>query len=159
VGACGASSWIRHPTIRTLGCCYVWPWSSATSIPLGEGAQAGRAAFAAPEPSRFPPSRAVLPARAGCGDGVAALGIQDARGGPRYDVGGDRVHSGRTGLYGDDDGNLVALDSRSGKDLWHFYTGHTLTLADDFPADGRPVRDNRAESDVFTFALFRGEGK
>ncbi len=27
---------------------------------------------------------------------------------------------------GDDDGNLIALDSQSGKHLWHFFTGHTL---------------------------------
>ncbi len=61
---------------------------------------------------------------------------------------------------GDDDGNLVALDSRSGKDLWHFYTGHTLYASPmTFQLDGRQYVTIAAESDVFTFALFRGEGK
>ncbi len=61
---------------------------------------------------------------------------------------------------GDDDGNLVALDSRSGKDLWHFYTGHTLYASPmTFQLDGRQYVTIAAESDVFTFALFRGAGK
>ncbi len=57
---------------------------------------------------------------------------------------------------GDDDGNLVALDAKSGKDLWHFYTGHTLTASPmTFQVDGRQYVTIAAESDVFTFALFQ----
>ena len=57
---------------------------------------------------------------------------------------------------GDDDGNLVALDSRTGKDLWHFSMGHTLTASPmTFQVDGRQYVTIAAESDIFTFALFR----
>ena len=61
---------------------------------------------------------------------------------------------------GDDDGNLVALDSRTGKDLWHFSMGHTLTASPmTFQVDGRQYVTIAAESDIFTFALFRGGAK
>ncbi len=57
---------------------------------------------------------------------------------------------------GDDDGNLVALDSRTGADLWHFYTGHPLYASPmTFQVDGRQYVTIAAESDIFTFALFR----
>jgi alcohol dehydrogenase (cytochrome c) len=56
---------------------------------------------------------------------------------------------------GDDDGNLVALDAASGRDLWHFPTGHTLYASPiTYEIDGRQYVTIAAESDVFTFALF-----
>jgi len=56
---------------------------------------------------------------------------------------------------GDDDGNLVALDARTGKDLWHFSTGHSLYASPvTFMVDGKQYVTIAAESDVFTFALF-----
>ena len=57
---------------------------------------------------------------------------------------------------GDDDGNLVALDSRTGADLWHFYTGHTVYASPmTFQMNGRQYVTIAAESDIFTFALFQ----
>jgi len=57
---------------------------------------------------------------------------------------------------GDDDGNLVALDARSGEDLWHFCTGHTLYASPmTFMLHGRQYVTIAAESDIFTFALFQ----
>ena len=55
-----------------------------------------------------------------------------------------------------DDGNLVALDSRTGKDLWHFYTGHPLYASPmTFQVNGRQYVTIAAESDIFTFGLFQ----
>jgi alcohol dehydrogenase (cytochrome c) len=56
---------------------------------------------------------------------------------------------------GDDDGNLVALDAVSGKDLWHFSTGHSLFASPaTYMVDGKQYVTIAAESDVFTFGLF-----
>ena len=56
---------------------------------------------------------------------------------------------------GDDDGNLVAVDARTGKDLWHFSTGHGLFASPaTYMVDGRQYVTIATESDVFTFGLF-----
>ncbi len=58
-------------------------------------------------------------------------------------------------FFGDDDGQLVALDARTGKHLWHFYTGQVLTASPvTFVADGKQYVTIAAETDVFTFGLF-----
>jgi alcohol dehydrogenase (cytochrome c) len=56
---------------------------------------------------------------------------------------------------GDDDGNLVALDAATGRDLWHFQTGHTLYASPvTYEIDGKQYVTIAAESDIFTFGLF-----
>lgn len=56
---------------------------------------------------------------------------------------------------GDDDGNLVALDARTGKDLWHFATGHYLYASPvTYMVNGKQYVTIATESDVFTFGLF-----
>jgi alcohol dehydrogenase (cytochrome c) len=56
---------------------------------------------------------------------------------------------------GDDDGNLVALDSRTGTDLWHFSTGQTLYASPiTFEVDGKQYVTIAGEADIFTFGLF-----
>jgi alcohol dehydrogenase (cytochrome c) len=56
---------------------------------------------------------------------------------------------------GDDDGNLVALDAKTGADLWHFPTGQTLYASPvTFEVDGKQFVTIAAESDIFTFGLF-----
>ena len=56
---------------------------------------------------------------------------------------------------GDDDGNLVALDAKTGEDLWHFYTGHTLYASPmTYQVNGVQYVSIAAETDIFTFALF-----
>jgi PQQ-dependent dehydrogenase (methanol/ethanol family) len=63
--------------------------------------------------------------------------------------------AGRLVFFGDDDGQLVALDARTGKHLWHFYLGQTLTASPvTFLADGKQYITIAAETDVFTFGLF-----
>jgi alcohol dehydrogenase (cytochrome c) len=56
---------------------------------------------------------------------------------------------------GDDDGNLVALDAKTGKDLWHFSTGRGLFASPvTYMLKGQQYVTIAAESDVFTFGLF-----
>jgi alcohol dehydrogenase (cytochrome c) len=56
---------------------------------------------------------------------------------------------------GDDDGNLVALDAKTGKDLWNFGTGHTLYASPmTYEVDGRQYVTISAETNIFTFGLF-----
>lgn len=58
-------------------------------------------------------------------------------------------------FFGDDDGQLVALDAKTGKHLWHFYMGQLLTASPiTFSVNGKQYVSIAAETDVFTFGLF-----
>ncbi len=58
-------------------------------------------------------------------------------------------------FFGDDDGQLVAVDSKTGKHLWHFYMGQNLTASPiTFSVDGKQYVTLAAATDVFTFGLF-----
>jgi alcohol dehydrogenase (cytochrome c) len=86
---------------------------------------------------------------------TGALRWQHKMPGPATMWAGTVSTAGGLVFTGDDDGNLVALDSTTGKDLWHFYTGHTLYASPiTFEMDGRQYVKIAAESDIFTFALF-----
>lgn len=54
----------------------------------------------------------------------------------------------------DDDGDLVALDAKSGKPLWHFYTGSNLHASPmTFSVDGRQYIAMASGTNLFTFGL------
>jgi alcohol dehydrogenase (cytochrome c) len=54
----------------------------------------------------------------------------------------------------DDDGDLVAVDARTGKDLWHFYMGSNLHASPvTFSAAGRQYITMAAGPNIFTFGL------
>ncbi len=56
---------------------------------------------------------------------------------------------------GDDNGDLVAFDAKSGDDLWHFNTGHTLYSSPvTFSVKGKQYVTIAAESEIITFGLF-----
>jgi alcohol dehydrogenase (cytochrome c) len=58
-------------------------------------------------------------------------------------------------FFGDDDGQLVAVDATTGRHLWHYYLGQNLTASPiTFMADGKQYVTIAAATDVFTFALF-----
>jgi PQQ-dependent dehydrogenase (methanol/ethanol family) len=63
--------------------------------------------------------------------------------------------SGGLVFFGDDDGQLVAVDAASGRHLWHYYLGQNLTASPiTFMADGQQYVTIVAATDVFTFTLF-----
>jgi alcohol dehydrogenase (cytochrome c) len=54
----------------------------------------------------------------------------------------------------DDDGDLVAVDARSGTPLWRFYTGATMHASPmTFSAGGRQYVSIPAGTNLFTFGL------
>jgi alcohol dehydrogenase (cytochrome c) len=54
----------------------------------------------------------------------------------------------------DDDGDLVALDARSGKSLWHFYMGANLHASPmTFSVEGKQYVTIAAGTNLFTFGL------
>ena len=58
-------------------------------------------------------------------------------------------------IFGDDDGQLVALDAKTGQHLWHFYMGQMLTASPvTYMVDGKQYVTIAAGIDVFTFGLF-----
>jgi alcohol dehydrogenase (cytochrome c) len=58
-------------------------------------------------------------------------------------------------LFGDDDGQLVALDAQTGKHLWHYYTGTVMHASPmTYSVDGNQYVTILAGQDVFTFGLF-----
>ncbi len=57
-------------------------------------------------------------------------------------------------FFGDDAGSLEAIDSQSGKPLWHFSTGQEISASPmTYAADGKQYVAIAAGSDVFSFAL------
>ena len=57
-------------------------------------------------------------------------------------------------FFGDDDGQLVAVDAATGRHLWHFNLGQNITASPiTFMADGKQYVTIAAATDVFTFAL------
>ena len=55
----------------------------------------------------------------------------------------------------DDDGSLVALDAKTGENLWHFQTGHMLFASPmTYEVNGEQYVTIAAETDNYTFGLF-----
>lgn len=58
-------------------------------------------------------------------------------------------------FFGDDDGQLVAVDAVTGHDLWHYNMGQLLTASPiTFAVDGKQYVSMASATDVFTFGLF-----
>ncbi|MBI3665258.1 MAG: PQQ-dependent dehydrogenase, methanol/ethanol family [Acidobacteria bacterium] len=56
---------------------------------------------------------------------------------------------------GDDDGHLIALDAKTGRDLWYFYTGQLLTASPiTYMAGGKQYVAIATATSIFSFALF-----
>ncbi|MGH9663927.1 MAG: PQQ-binding-like beta-propeller repeat protein, partial [Bryobacteraceae bacterium] len=59
-------------------------------------------------------------------------------------------------FFGYDDGQLVAVDAKSGRSLWHYNMGQVLTASPiTFSVDGKQYVSIAAGTDVFTFGLFQ----
>ena len=58
-------------------------------------------------------------------------------------------------FFGDDTGQLVALDASTGQHLWHFSFGQMVTASPlTYMADGKQYVAIAAGTDVFSFGLF-----
>lgn len=58
-------------------------------------------------------------------------------------------------FFGDDDGQFVALDAKTGRHLWHFYMGQSISASPvTYMIDGKQYVTIVSVTDVFTFGLF-----
>ncbi len=58
-------------------------------------------------------------------------------------------------FFGDDDGQFVALDARTGTHLWHYSFGQNITASPvTYSVNGKQYVSIAAGADVFTFGLF-----
>ncbi|HEX7360949.1 MAG TPA: PQQ-dependent dehydrogenase, methanol/ethanol family [Bryobacteraceae bacterium] len=58
-------------------------------------------------------------------------------------------------IFGNDEGQLVALDASTGRDLWHYNMGQTLTASPiTFSVQGKQYVSIAAGMNIFTFGLF-----
>jgi alcohol dehydrogenase (cytochrome c) len=150
----GASNWMSPSYNPNTGLFYVVTleqcdiYTSSTKNPVPRSGFRGTGGEQLPaEPGRFY-LRALQPKT---GDKVWEYEMP----GPAVMWGG--TFSTESGLIftGDDDGNLVALDAETGKDLWHFSTGHTIAASPmTYEVDGKQYVTLAAETDLFTFGLF-----
>jgi glucose dehydrogenase len=68
--------------------------------------------------------------------------------------GGALSTAGNVVFAGDSDGNFIALDARSGKDLWHVQLGAAIySTAMTYEVDGKQYVVLPAGSALFAFAL------
>ena len=58
-------------------------------------------------------------------------------------------------FFGDDDGHLVALDAKDGRNLWHYQTGEGITAAPiTYSVDGKQYVAIASATAIFNFGLF-----
>lgn len=63
--------------------------------------------------------------------------------------------AGNVLFFGDDNGQLVAADAKSGKHLWHFGTSQTITASPiTYLVEGKQYVAICSASDVYAFGLF-----
>jgi outer membrane protein assembly factor BamB len=75
--------------------------------------------------------------------------------GPVYMWAGTLATAGGLVFSADADGDLVAVDARTGKDLWHFFMGSSLySSAMTFSVGGKQYVSITAGTNLFTFSLF-----
>ena len=61
-------------------------------------------------------------------------------------------------FFGDDQGQLVAVDSRTGEHLWHFAMGEGLTASPiTYAVNGKQYVAIASATAIFSFALFEPE--
>jgi PQQ-dependent dehydrogenase (methanol/ethanol family) len=150
----GATNWMSpsyNPQtgllyVPTLEQCDVYTSSSKTPEPMKNFAGTGGESISK-EPGRFY-LRALDPRTGAKRWEYPMTGHGDSWAGTVSTAGG-------LVFFGDDDGQLVAVDASTGRHLWHYYLGQNLTASPiTFMADGRQYVTIVAATDVFTFALF-----
>jgi alcohol dehydrogenase (cytochrome c) len=80
---------------------------------------------------------------------------QQPMAGPAVMWAGTVATAGGLVFYGDDAGDLVAVNSSTGENLWHYYTGQFLFASPmTFAVEGKQYVTISAGADIFTFGLF-----
>ncbi|MBV8819793.1 MAG: PQQ-binding-like beta-propeller repeat protein [Acidobacteriaceae bacterium] len=75
--------------------------------------------------------------------------------GPGESWSGTVSTAGGVVFFGDDDGNLVAVDGRTGNHLWHFYMGEGLTASPiSYAVNGKQYVAIASATAIFSFGLF-----
>ena len=75
--------------------------------------------------------------------------------GPGESWAGTVSTAGGVVFFGDDDGQLVAVDARTGKHLWHFQMGEGLTASPiTYAVDGKQYVAIASATAIFSFGLF-----
>ena len=75
--------------------------------------------------------------------------------GPAESWAGTVSTAGGVVFFGDDDGQLVALDAKDGKHLWHFQMGEGLTASPvTYAVDGKQYVAIASATAIFSFGLF-----
>ena len=153
-GVRGASNWMSpsyNPQtgllyVPTLEQCDTYTSSSKTPIPRAGFAGTG-GEMVASDPGKFF-MRALDPKT---GKRVWEYPMT----GPATMWAGTVSTAGGVLFFGDDDGQLIAVDSATGKHLWHFSIGQTLTASPiTFMIDGKQYVTIAGATDVVTFGLF-----
>lgn len=150
----GAANWMSDSYdpatgwhyVMTMEACDVMTSSAVEPVPMiGFGGTAGE------RPSR--------------NDGRFVLRAIDPKTGERkweYPISGETSSwagtlstAGRIIFSGDDDDHLIAIDSRTGKHLWHFNLGQPVHASPiTYAVDGKQYVTIVSSTDVFTFGLF-----
>jgi len=75
--------------------------------------------------------------------------------GPGHSWAGTVSTSGGVVFFGDDDGQLVAVDARDGRHLWHFQMGEGLNTSPiTYAVDGKQYVAIASSTAIFSFGLF-----
>jgi len=151
----GASNWMAPSFDPQTDLLYVPAleqcdiFTRATSAPEPMKGMAGTGADQIPsEPGKFY-LRALDPMSGG------AMRWEYPMTGPATMWAGALSTAGGVVFFGDDDGQLVALNAETGKYLWHYSMGQLLTASPmTFSVEGKQYVSIASATDIFTFGLF-----
>ena len=151
----GASNWMSpsfDPAtglfyVPTLEQCDIYTTSESVPEP-GRGFAGGGADRIPSEPGQFY-LRALDPK-------TGALRWEYPMTGPATMWAGTLSTAGGVVFFGDDDGQLVAVNAANGRSLWHYNMGQTITASPmTYSVDGKQFVSIAAGTDVFAFGLFQ----
>ncbi len=153
----GASNWMSPTYVKETGLLYVVTleqcdiYYSSSKEPVPDSGFRGTGGAQIPAEPGHLYLRAIDPE-------TAAIRWEQPLPGPARAWPGTVSTAGGLIFSGDDDGNLVALDARTGEDLWHFNMGHMIYASPmTWAIDGNQYVTIANETDIVTFGLFQPE--
>ena len=153
----GASNWMSPTYVKETGLLYVVTleqcdiYYSSAKEPVPDSGFRGTGGAQIPAEPGHLYLRAIDPE-------TAAIRWEQPLPGPARAWPGTVSTAGGLIFSGDDDGNLVALDAKTGEDLWHFNMGHMIYASPmTWAIDGNQYVTIANETDIVTFGLFQPE--